>query len=356
VFAGYLKKLHYQKLFLFGAYTVIMLLVLPASIIDYLIGSYEDVAIDLAFGLVTLAAFVGSFKKDKTDRAGIWLFWIATVFDYIYLLAHDVDFDLNLLLAAFLAYIYISQPVHPYIHNSRFLLALAVSHGFIIAYGVFYAMSIDESIKRLEESDRAKSILLAEVHHRVKNNLNLVASILGIQAQRKEGSEAGQMLENNRRRIESMAILHEVLYRNNQINKIDLQTYLEMLVDHIVQTEAIGNVKINAFVVPIRLPIDRMIQIGIMLNEMVTNSIKYAADKEGNALIDIRFESADEGYLLRYCDHGSKVDIPKLKQGFGYSLIEMTAEHLRGEMHISSEHGLCYTVRFRHMEDTADER
>jgi two-component sensor histidine kinase len=377
MFTDKIKRLHYKKLFLYGAYSTIILLAIPASFIDYLIGSNVDVVVDVAFAFLTYLAYRFGFQQENTERAAALLFWIATLFEFVYLAVHDIDFDLifsvlipliafismsrrrivwhltlyYLLLIGYLWYGYSMYSDHPYLHNSRFLLALGVSHGFIVSFGIFYAMAIEESVDRLEASNRAKTLLLSEVHHRVKNNLNLIASILGLQGQRHLHPEAADALEDNRRRIESMAILHEILYQNDHVGHVDLKTYLETLTDHIVRTEAAARVEMTRTIAPLRLPMDRMIQIGIMLNEMVTNSIKHAADDQGDVTLSIVFSHTEEGDMLRYCDQAQVIDEGALTRGFGHTLILLAAEQLRGRVEIETDKGLCYIITFEKMEE-----
>jgi two-component sensor histidine kinase len=373
MFAQKIKTLHYKKLFLYGAYITIMILVIPASVIDYLIGSRVDVGIDLAFGLLTYGAYRLSFRQQDTEQAAVWLFWIATLFEYVYLTVHVIDFDLifsilipliafisfprrkvlfhlvayYVVLVGYLVSGYLLYPDHPYLHDGRFMLAFGVSHGFIVAFGLFYAMAIDESMARLEKSNRAKSLLLSEVHHRVKNNLNLIASILGLQEKRQLHPEAAAILEENRQRIESMAILHEILYKKDQIGQMNLRVYLGRLIDHIIKSETMGEAKVTHSIEPIQLPMDQMILMGVMLNEMLTNSIKHAADAQGRVTIDLRFEREENGYVLHYGDDADAVEEAKLIRGFGYSLIQMAAEHLKGELNERTVKGLCYVVTFK---------
>ncbi len=370
MFTRSLKHLHYKQLFLYGAYVTIMILAFPAAIIDYLIGSRVDVGIDLAFGLLTYGAYRYSFRRGDTTRSAVLLFWIATLFEFVYLSVHAIDFDLifsvlipliafiafprgkmlphlllyYLLLLGYLAYGYVTYPDHPYLHNDRFLLALGVSHGFILSFGLFYAMAIDESMERLERSNRAQSLLLSEVHHRVKNNLNLIASILGLQSQRHTDPRMAALLEENRQRIESMAILHEILYRDEALEGIDLRRYLDRLIDHLVESTESGSVAIARQIDPIVLPMDHLILMGILINELITNSIKHAADPEGKVTIRLRITRTGEGYRLRYCDGAGKVEMDRLERGFGISLIRMAAEHLRGMLRIDAAEGLCYEM------------
>jgi two-component sensor histidine kinase len=381
MFAGRFKQLHYKKLFLFGAYFIIMLLTIPTAVIDYMIGNYADVMIDLVYGLLTWTAYRFSFIHGETGRAAIWLFWIAALIEFAFLYVHNIDFNLifsllipmiafiamsrraiiiNLalfyvLLSGYMTYGYLTYPSHPYLHNSSFLLAFVVSHGFIIAFGVFYGMAIEESVRRLEESNRTKSLLLSEVHHRVKNNLNLIASILGIQSQRMEGSEAGTVLEANRHRIESMAILHEILYKSDLAGDVDLRTYLSGLTEHIVLSVPDDSIALHSSIAPVRLPMGQMILLGILINEWMANSIKHSPDDQGKVVIKIFFGRGADGYVMEYCDRATDIEADKLTDGFGYSLINLAIDQLNGKVDISTKNGLCYKVNFEYMKEIGSE-
>ncbi len=377
MFGHSIRRLQYKKLFLYGAYLTIMLLTVPASLIDYRIGNTTDAVIDLLYGLLTWTAYRFSFLRGDTVRAAIWLFWIATLIEFVYLYVHRINYDLifsllipmiafiamsnrailvnlalfYLLLAGYMSYGYFAYPGHPYLHDSSFILAFVVAHAFVLSFGFFYAMAIEEFVRRLEAANRTQSLLLSEVHHRVKNNLNLIASILGLQGQRRLHPEAAALLEDNRRRIESMAILHEILYHSDQAGEIDLCTYVLRLTDHIVRTETAGSVTMERHVVSVRLSMDLMIQIGILLNEMITNSIKHSADAQGHITVKIRFDTTQKGFALRYCDRAPTVDRERLVRGFGYNLIQLTVEHLRGTLEMTTEGGLCYTAVFPSMRE-----
>jgi|GEM_PF-1622747 len=378
MFSKRIKNLHYKKLFLFGAYTTILILTIPASIVDFWIGNYTDVYIDLLFALLALVAFLYSFHSEDVEYSAVILFWIAVLIEFIYLYMHRVDFDLifailipiiafialpkrkiilNLmlfytLLIGYLTYCYYLYPEHLFLHNSKYMIAYAVAHGFMVSYGVFYYLAIEESVERLEASNREKALLLREVHHRVKNNLNLIASILGLQGQSTDSLETKEVLEGNRKRIESMALLHEILYKNKNLNDVDLKTYINTLVDHIIECEALGEkVSIVSDIVPVKLTMDDMIQLGIMLNEMVTNSIKYASDERDRVKIEITFGREESGYRLVYCDNASQIDRSKLNRGFGYNLIMLTVSQLKGLPTVLTKQGLCYTISFDSLEE-----
>ncbi len=378
MFTHKLKQLHYKELFVYGAYMTILVLSVLASFLDFFWGKQTDVYIDILFALLTFMALKYSFYKQEIERSALLLFWIAVFIEYLFLVTNKVDFDLifavfipiiafislprhrivfhlsmfYILLILFLIYYYNLYPQHPFLHNTKYMIAYFMAHAFMVAYGVFYFMAIDESVKRLEVSNQEKALLLKEVHHRVKNNLNLIASILGLQENRYQNLETKKTVADNRKRIESMAILHEILYQNKDLKGVDLESYMDTLIDHIVECEALGEkVSIERRILPIRLTMDAMIQFGIMLNEMLTNSIKYAADQKGRIEIEIVFSKEDKGYQLHYCDHAMKIDEVRLQSGFGYSLIMLTAAQLRGLVDVQIEDGLCYHLYFETLEE-----
>jgi two-component sensor histidine kinase len=378
VFFDKIKDLHYKKLFIYGGYITILALSLLGAMLDTFVENYVDVWIDLLFGFLTFVALWYSFGKKDIELSALLLFWIAISIEFVFLYIHDVDFDLifaifipilafislpkwkiifhlmlfYLLLFSFLLYYYYAYPEHAFLHNSKYMVAYFIAHLFMVFYGIFYYMAIDESVQRLEISNQEKALLLREVHHRVKNNLNLIASILGLQGQSTYSIETKEVVEGNRKRIESMALLHEILYKNENLNGVDLKAYIHTLVDHIIECEALGDrVTIVSDIAPVKLTVDDMIQLGIMLNEMVTNSIKYASDERDRVKIKITFGRDEGGYRLVYCDNASQIDRSKLNRGFGYNLIMLTVSQLKGSPTVFTEQGLCYTISFDSLEE-----
>ena len=226
-----------------------------------------------------------------------------------------------------------------------------LAHAFIISYGFFYHLGITESIKRLEESNRLNRLLLKEIHHRVKNNLNLMASILGLQEQQNQNRIVKEALADSRSRIESMALLHEILYKNDKKENLNIKEYINKLIKHIINSESSQErVKTKSEIDSIYLTISSMIQFGIMLNEMITNSIKYAKSKNGIVQIDISFKKTDKGYIFTYNDNGKNINLKKLQSGFGFKLIELTIEQLNGKMELENKNGLSYKIYFKELE------
>jgi len=378
MFSKKIRTLHYKKLFLYGAYAAIMLLSVIASVVDFLIGNIADTVIDVLFGLTSLFAYRTFFIQDKLVPAAVALFWISVSIEFLYLIVHSVDFNIifailipiiafiampkrviiynlvlyYLLLVLFFLYYYHYDMTNPFLHNSAYMVAYVMAHLFILAFGVFYYLAIDESVKRLETANKNQKLLLNEVHHRVKNNLNLISSILGLQLDTVSDDFRKQFLMENQRRIESMAILHEILYSRGTITNADLREYIETLVEHLVSSASSEQIEVKTDIVRVTFPMESMIQLGIMLNEMMTNSIKHLSKDTEKLYIQIRFEPYGEnGYCLSYCDNAKDIDIERLEKGFGYNLIVLTAQHFQAEVEYDISDGLCYYVIFEKMEE-----
>jgi two-component sensor histidine kinase len=192
-----------------------------------------------------------------------------------------------------------------------------------------------------------QTLLLREVHHRVKNNLNLVASILGLQVEDLDDVAMREFMLQNQHRIESMALLHEIIYTRSDFSTMDLGNYVDRLTEHIARNIPCEHLKIHKQIVPINVPIDSLIYLGIMINEMLTNSIKHRNRPELE--VKIHFISTQEGYLFQYCDT-NRVEVLRLRQGFGFSLIELAAHYFGSEVVTTTSENFCYDIQLNDKE------
>jgi len=380
MFIKKIKELHYKELFLYGAYISIMVLAFFASIIDLYIGNRVDVYVDILFGTVAFLAYRYIFLRERLEYAAIALFWIATGIELLFLIIHDVDLNIILailipiiafisllkqkiiihlslyytVLILFLVYYAQKDPLNPFLHNSAYLLTYVMAHLFIVAFGIFYFLAIDESVKRLEMANQTQALLLNEVHHRVKNNLNLISSIWGLQAERIDDPMQKEFLELNQKRIGSMGVLHEILYTHGLVDHADLKIYIDQLVEHIICCSMDERVEVDIDIEHRILPMDSMIQIGIMLNEMMTNTLKHAPRADAPIQITVHTGKCEGGYCLDYCDNAKEVDVKMLEKGFGYSLIMLSARYFKAVVEYDMSEGFCYKVIFPSLEEVYD--
>lgn len=204
--------------------------------------------------------------------------------------------------------------------------------------------------RAVAKSLHEKEILLKEIHHRVKNNLQIISSLLNLQMVQVDDPVVVEMFQESRDRIRSIALVHEELYRYNDLAHIDVSTYVRTLVDKIMESHAKGHaIRIETEVDPVALPINAAVPMGLIMNELITNAFKHAfADREGG-LIRIVFKELDGQYALSVADDG--IGLPP---GFsldnaatlGMQLVVNLATQLRGELSLQGPPGSVFRIVF----------
>ena len=215
---------------------------------------------------------------------------------------------------------------------------------FILAFGVFYQLAIEESYQKLEHANTQKALLLKEIHHRIKNNLNKMSSALGLQVLRiRQGhcEEAEEILRKNKLRIEAMSLVHEVLYQSDDIGNVDVGSYIRELIDLIARAYACTNT-VNVYSDRVSLSLEKILRLGTIINELYTNSIKHTKENEA-VHIDINFSKATGNCKLIYrqSGHVGRIDPRQLQEshGLGMMLVKLSAEEIDGELTIMSKEG-----------------
>jgi len=215
--------------------------------------------------------------------------------------------------------------------------------------------------RQLNEALAEKEVLLSEIHHRVKNNLAAFISLLSLEGSYDE-SPAGRMLKKDlQNRARTMALIHETLYRTRQYSEVDMDVYMNTLVDQVVtsyRTDRTINTIVEAK--GVTLDLVRATPIGLIVNELVTNTLKYAFPREATGIkmdrsepcaIGIQMLSEDGTYLLKVSDNGvglpAGLDIKKT-QTLGLKLVNFLAKHqLRAKIEINTDKGTEFVFRFK---------
>lgn len=197
-----------------------------------------------------------------------------------------------------------------------------------------------------------KELLLKEIHHRVKNNLQIISGILKLQSLRIQDPRAQEIIQECRNQVYSMASIHELLYNSRDIGKIRLEEYISKLVDHL-KHEYEGISTRLQFIVDIDphifLDIERCIPCGLILNELIMNAVKYAFDPDKEGEIRISFTQDEKSYNMQVSDNGR--GLPKdfdarKSQSLGMELTTQLTHQLRGELSISGQKGSTFLVTF----------
>lgn len=207
----------------------------------------------------------------------------------------------------------------------------------------------------IENSLVEKDSLLKEIHHRVKNNLQMVSSLLSLQTKNTRSKAAIEALEEGKSRVKAMALIHQKLYQNEDLSVIEMQGYIESLINSIqsVYRKNGHNIDITVDTEGVELDIDRAIPFGLILNELVSNSFKYAFpedDGKGKINIQIRKSEEQEGFF-EYSDNG--VGLPEdtedlSKSSMGIRLMNRLANQLQTTLNVDKNvDGVRYWFNFK---------
>ena len=205
--------------------------------------------------------------------------------------------------------------------------------------------------KVVKDSLKEKELLLREIHHRVKNNLMVISSLLNMQSRQIKDQKVVSLLKDSQSRARSMAIIHEKLYGSNNLKKINFGDYIRDFTGELFKTYSTRpGLKLEMDVEDLMLDINTTIPLGLIVNELVSNSLKYAFNEDGGT-VTVRFHREDDLYTLTVEDNG--VGIPEdfqEKGSLGMNLVKNLTEQLDGELELDRTHGTCFQVRFREAE------
>ncbi|OHD69528.1 MAG: hypothetical protein A2W19_00520 [Spirochaetes bacterium RBG_16_49_21] len=205
--------------------------------------------------------------------------------------------------------------------------------------------------KALERSIAEKDILLKELQHRVKNNLNVISSLFGLEMDKLSDNQTIQVFINAQSRIRSMSAIYEQLYSSTSLDSVDLDIYIKELAVSLFETYAvdIGAVKLATSIVKIKLDIKRAVPLGLILNELIMNALKHAYPDNKKGTISVKLGSSDSTIELCVSDDGVGFPAgfnPDTAGSMGLRLVRMLANQIDGELSIESRGGIKASVRF----------
>ena len=210
---------------------------------------------------------------------------------------------------------------------------------------------ISDANKRLTDSLSEKVVLLKEIHHRVKNNLQIISSLLSLQARQITDPVMVEMFTNSRNRVRAMASIHERLYQSDDLAKVDFAQYLKGLADYLFQSYKISpqDIRFQSEVENVALDLDHAIPCGLMINELVSNSLKYAYPAGRKGEIRVRLTQSEKGYTLEVADDGvgfpADVDF-RSSESLGLQLINTLVNQLHGSIEMQNHLGTQFTIEF----------
>ncbi|PZV12024.1 MAG: hypothetical protein DCF22_13265 [Leptolyngbya sp.] len=219
--------------------------------------------------------------------------------------------------------------------------------------GINYDITeLKQTAAQIEASLKEKEVLLKEIHHRVKNNLGVVDGLLQMQARRSHNPEVIETLKESHNRIASIALVHEKLYSSDDLAKINIAHYIADLTAHLFDSYNIhaNQIKLVSHISDISLAIDTAIPCGLIINELVSNALKYAFSNRQAGEIQVMLdEQPDQSLCLIVRDNGVGLPEdfdPKQATTLGLSLIQGLVKQLRGTWAIHGQSGTTVTITF----------
>lgn len=238
--------------------------------------------------------------------------------------------------------------------------------------------SFNLMMSKLRESLREKEMLLREIHHRVKNNMQVISSLLRLQSRNVQDEQQTEMLKDSQNRIKAMALIHEKLYRSKDLARIDFNDYIKTLVNDLFLTYKVstGKVALKMNIETVSFGIDTAIPCGLIVNELVTNSLKYAfpGERDGEIKISLhkiadyksetstladgkspkprtRADVAAEIFELTVSDNGTGIpkdmDIRKIESLGLRLIINLAEKQLQGKVELNRNNGTKFQIKFK---------
>ena len=204
----------------------------------------------------------------------------------------------------------------------------------------------------LEKSNEEKAFLIKEIHHRVKNNLQVLSSLLSLQSDYIADPAALDAVTEGRNRVQSMGLIHQKLYMGENLAAVDMKEYVVDLTDHLLDSFGkVGKVQLQVDVQVPPIDVDSAIPLGLIINELVTNSLKHAFPDDRSGQITIRlWINPSKTLCLKVADDGlgkNAIIEPSESTSFGTDLIKILSKKLKGKIQTNAEEGYCTTIYFQ---------
>jgi len=222
----------------------------------------------------------------------------------------------------------------------------------LLVRAIGYAIERKRAEEEISASLRERETLLKEIHHRVKNNLQIVSGLLSLQAAKATEPETLEILDESQRRIKSMALIHEKLYRSSSLAEIDFGDYIKSLIDELrrMYNVADGVITITVEIENVQLGVDTAIPCALIVNELVSNSLKHAFPDGPAGEVTIALQRANGAHTLTVADNG--VGFPadldfRTTDSLGMQLVVTLVNQLDGTITLDRTKGTTFIITFK---------
>lgn len=246
-----------------------------------------------------------------------------------------------------------------------------IIESFVLGFAIFYILLqfiksnnyAEDQVKKMNvqlvaqnelvhSQNKEKEIMLREIHHRVKNNLQVITSLLKMQSLELKGEESHQAFNEAISRVKSMALIHEKIYKSDTLVNFDLKNYLESLTQEILKTYTVErSIELNVYSEKKHIGQKGIVPLSILFNELISNSVKHGLKNKVNGKIDVKLKKInDEYFQLDYSDNGQWIKSDH--SSFGLELISSMTQQLEGVSKFSTDdHGSHYTFQLKIIEE-----
>ena len=204
--------------------------------------------------------------------------------------------------------------------------------------------------KLLQKKNEEKGFLLKEIHHRVKNNLEIVSSLLALQSEQITDRKVRDAMQKSQHRVHSMSMIHQKLYQGKSLSAIEMKDYFTNLSSYILDTFDAGDrIEVLCRMQKLELDVDMAIPIGLIVNELLTNSMKYAFPNGEVGEVCISLVEKDSQLFLEVSDNGIGKPLADDNEGtgFGTQLVSLLTKQLEGKMSLTVKDGTSVSFEFR---------
>lgn len=238
-------------------------------------------------------------------------------------------------------------------NENQKILTGSVSSGlilvFVFAIIIFNRLRVTRSQKELiDKKNKENELLLGEIHHRVKNNLQVISSLLSLQERSIKDKSAKSAILEGKERVKSMELVHKMLYQENKFSGIEMNAYVNKLTAGLMESYGLdpGRVGLNAVFKPMTLDVDTAVPLGLILNELLVNSLKHARDAVEKLELYVNIHlNGDNELEVSIADNGKgKLTDVERSDSFGLKIVRALVRQLEGVLKIDDENGLRYDI------------
>lgn len=207
---------------------------------------------------------------------------------------------------------------------------------------------IKKDNERIEEDNKKIETLMRELNHRVKNNLQLLSSMLSVQAGQLKNGVTKKVLIETENRVRAMAVVHKRLYMDEALTLINVPIFINDLIEDLKVSYGRNDLTVDAELEVINISADKAIPLGLMINEILTNSFKYAFNNNPKPHLEVKLRTGNNNLILTIQDNGPGIEIElKNNKTFGFKLIDIFCKQMYGEFKVNNNMGTCVTISIK---------